>query len=128
MSDPAEEIARMIGSAENPADRALLLVLSSIANTLGRIDIDLQQHRTQFQAHRTEFTAHVMDEQRLLNRGIGMWMALSAALSLCVGFGGWYVVHHIVDVNESQQHAIDVNSNRLSAIEAELRMMQIQKP
>ena len=116
-----DEIGELLKSAESKSERATLLVLHKIATKLGDIDKDFTEHRREFNEHREEFRSHVAEEQRLIERGIGAWMALSGALALGASAGAWYVGAHITDVNKTQQIVIDANANRLTAIEQHLK-------
>ena len=122
-----DEIAELLKHAESPSERATLLVLHKIATKLGDIDKDFTEHRREFNEHREEFRSHVAEEQKLLARGLGAWMILSGALAIGASAGAWYVGAHITDVNKVQQVVIDLNSNRLTAIEQQLRDLVTQR-
>ena len=116
-----DEIAKLLEQAESPKDRALLIVLFRIQQNLTDMGNDFTEHRKEFSDHRVEFKAHVNDEQRLLTRGMAAWMTLTLLLSMGSSLGAWYVGHHIVGVNDSQQSQIDANTNRLSTLEAQVK-------
>jgi len=129
-----DEIARLMEQANEPRDRAFLLIMLKIADKLGDLDSAFVDHRKEFAEHRdtttarhdvfnVKFDAHVRDEQSLINRGLGAWMVLSALLVFVLGVGGWYIAHHILDVNATQQVSIDLNSNRLTALETLIRQL-----
>jgi len=44
---------------------------------------------------------------------------IASLLAGVISIGGWYVGHHVLAVNESQQANIDKNNNRITALEAE---------
>jgi hypothetical protein len=120
-----QAIRQAIEAAGTPSERALLMVLLEIdrglsANTeaTNRIAVQFQVHSNDVNnfIHQT-FRAHVEDEQRLLNRGLGAWMVLSSLLAAIITVGGWYIGHHILNVNEAQQVQIDAYAARLVKLE-----------
>ena len=129
-----DEIARLMEQANEPRDRAFLLIMLKIADKLGDLDSAFVEHRKEFAENRDtttsrhdlfniKFDAHVREEQSLINRGLGAWMVLSALLVFVLGVGGWYIAHHILDVNAVQQGSIDLNGNRLTALETMMRQL-----
>lgn len=119
-----DEIAKLLENAQTPTERATLLVLYKIQQNLTSINKEFVEHRVEFAEHRTAFTNHVTDEQKLLNKGIGGWMVMSVFLATALSVSGWYISHHIIDLNTAQQITIDINTNRITALETLIRDYQ----
>lgn len=124
MSD--EEIADLLRDADTPRERAHLLVLLQMSQSLTSIASAFEAHRSEFQQHREEFETHVEVFARTNNRLSGAWMATSIILSVVMAVVGWYVAHHVVDVNERQQVQIDAISNRTTAVETRIHALTDQ--
>ena len=112
-----DDIAKMLERSESSTERATLLVLYKIQQNLVALGEEFKEHRADFIVHRGEFKTHVVDEQKLLNRGLGGWVVMSMVLAAALSVSGWYISKHIIDLNTAQQIAIETNSNRLTALE-----------
>ena len=113
-----DEIGKMLENADTPTERAHLLILYKIQQSLSEMIADFIEHRGEFAEHRRDFEKHVVEEQKLFNKGIGAWMVMSIFLAAGLSISGWYISRHIIDINVAQQISIDANSNRLTALES----------
>ena len=142
------EIRAMILGTSSAETRAILLVLQQLAEQSGRMtetlvtmNSNLETHETAFADHVENFNGHAEREEKrdteyriLLARGIAGWKTVAvvgpALLSLVGAFAVYSLNLHIdsihaeIRVNEAQQKMIDLNSNRLTAIETEVRSLR----
>ena len=115
------EIRELLVNAVSPSDKAYLLILLTIQQNLVSLNSAFLEHRDEFASHRIEFTAHVVEEQQLINRGMGAWLVMTVVLAFVVSVGGWYISHHIIDTAENTRTVVDLNSNRITALETLIR-------
>ena len=142
------EIRAMILSTSSPETRAILLVLQQLADQSGRMtetlvtmNSNLETHETAFADHVATFNGHAEKEEArdteyriLLARGIAGWKTVAVVgpvlLSLVGAFAVYSLNLHIdsihieARINEVQQKIIDLNSNRLTALETEIRALR----
>ena len=125
------DIDKMISEEASPEMREVLLLVAeqsratvALTKTVQQIAESFDEHRKEFIEHRDEFRVHVVEETTMLSWGLRVFSVTCSVLVFVVTAGGWYVGHHVIDVNTAQQVSIDVNSNRLTAIEALLRATQ----
>jgi len=131
-----DEISKLLEQATTPLERAILLRVMEQSRTdhehallqreltasVQKLADSFAAHRDEFIVHRKEFAIHVTEEGQLLTWGLRVFSATCAAVLLVSGLGGAFVVRYVLDVNERQQITIDTNSNRLTSIEAILRV------
>lgn len=98
-----DEISDLLRDAESPRERAHLLVLMQMSQSLASIANAFDSHRSQFEQHKNEFDSHAKKFAAQNNKLSGAWMATSIVLSFVLTLAGWYFAHHVVAVNEAQQ-------------------------
>jgi len=121
------QTAALLEQADNtPGARSLALLTIENSRMIGELMLAVQKMvdgqtlaQLEFTQHRVEFKDHVRDEGSLLSAGIKIFALIVSLLAGVISIGGWYVGHHVLAVNESQQANIDKNNNRITALEAE---------
>ncbi len=94
--DPIQEqIEHLIMSADDPKDKAFLLILNKIADNL---DENTKLTRTlteDLKNHTIAFAQHEKDEMALINQGRGVWRAALGAMFLLQALGIWWLQGHL---------------------------------
>lgn len=90
------ELDAMVAAENDPSKRATLMVLNAINRSLNQntlvthtVKDQLTDLKTEFQDHVLGFARHAKDEEALLNKGRGAWMALAwflGVVQIAVGF------------------------------------------
>lgn len=94
--DPIQEqIDQLILSANDPKDKAFLLILNKIAINLEENTGLTRALADDFKAHTIVFQQHEKDEMALINQGRGFWRAALGALFIIQGLGAWWVQTHL---------------------------------
>ena len=122
-----EQTAALLEQAETPGARSIALLTIENTRLIGQLMIAVQRmvdgqtdHREKLDQIDDKLTSHIREEGALLTWGVRVFGGVASLLALVLSLGGWYVGHHIINVNEAQQTAIERHGNRLTAIEAEL--------
>jgi len=135
------EVEKLLAQAETPLHRSLILILMEQTRATLALTSSVQQIAASFAEHRVEFTTHkemvakldvkfddhIVEEGGLLTWGLRVFSVVSGMLVFIVGLFGWYVVRHVIDVNQTQQANIDANNNRLTALETLIREIAARK-
>jgi len=96
------EILALAQQADDAKDRAYLLLLLKINNSLEanteatqEIAKEIQGHVADFASHRIDFQKHVQEEAALFNQGRGAWKVTAVVLSVAqiaaFAVASWYI-------------------------------------
>ena len=85
------DIDQMIMQEDDPKQRAFLIVLNSINNSLIANTETIKDVSEKLDAHLTSYENHVEQEDALLNRGRGAWKVMAWVISgvQVIGLGIW---------------------------------------
>ena len=85
------DIDQMIMQEDDPKQRAFLIVLNSINNSLIANTETIKDVSEKLDAHLTSYENHVEQEDALLNRGRGAWRVMAWVISgvQVIGLGIW---------------------------------------
>lgn len=85
------DIDQMIMQEDDPKQRAFLIVLNSINNSLIANTETIKDVSEKLDAHLTSYENHVEQEEALLNRGRGAWKVMAWVISgvQVIGLGIW---------------------------------------
>lgn len=111
MVDQSGDIEKMIMQENDPKQRAFLIVLNSINNSLIANTNTIREVSDKLESHLAHFEEHTKTEEALVNRGRGMWKIAAWVIGVAqiIGLGIW------------QQAKTD-----LSEINASLQREQVQ--
>ena len=150
------ELSSMLDAATSPVERFLLLerhettkAINDLTTATRALVAALDGHRIdvakEFETLRTEafadrkasaeyreqftgeFRLHVATEELRLSLGLKMLAMFGSLSTIILGSLSWYFGHYVVAVTEFQGQTIAVNSNRLTAIETQIRAMVERK-
>lgn len=85
------DIDQLIMAEDDPKQRAFLIVLNSINNSLIANTETIKDVSEKLDAHLTSYENHVEQEEALLNRGRGAWRVMAWVISgvQVIGLGIW---------------------------------------
>ena len=85
------DIDQLIMAEDDPKQRAFLIVLNSINNSLIANTETIKDVSEKLDAHLTSYENHVEQEEALLNRGRGAWKVMAWVISgvQVIGLGIW---------------------------------------
>lgn len=85
------DIDQLIMQEDDPKQRAFLIVLNSINNSLIANTETIKDVSEKLDAHLTSYENHVEQEEALLNRGRGAWRVMAWVISgvQVIGLGIW---------------------------------------
>lgn len=97
------DIDQMILAEDDPKQRAFLIVLNSINNSLIANTETIKDVSGKLDAHLTSYEKHVEQEDALLNKGRGAWRVMAWVIGAVqmVGLGIW---------NEARTEIKDINA------------------
>jgi hypothetical protein len=93
-----QQIEELIVAAENPKDKAFLLIMNKIATSL-----DANTHLTKalsedFKSHTIAFSEHERKEMELINQGRGGFRVALALLAVLQVFVGFIITNTLTDI------------------------------
>lgn len=119
----AADIERLITEEDDPKQRAFLIVLNSINNSLISNSEATREINSKLEFHLSKFDNHVVAEDGLINQGKGVWRVMSWVLGIsqtaiiAMSSAVWVNVSH----NTEQIHALQIVdaqlAGRVSAVE-----------
>lgn len=101
------DIEKMILEEEDKKQRAFLIVLNSINNSLIANTETIKDVSEKLDAHLTSYENHVEQEDALLNKGRGAWWVVAWVIGVVqvVGLGIWGVASNdIREIHASLKH------------------------
>lgn len=102
-----DEIMRMVQETNDPQTKGMLLVLLRISNNLAA-NTRLTSHLSEsFEAHVDKVNAYMLEGNKMLNRGIGAWKAVSLIGIIVYVVGGFLLSGYITEINNIKQRNID---------------------
>ena len=118
-----DEIRKLIADADDPKDRAFLIILSAINDSLIANTQTISSVSEKLDTHLTKFEEHTRIEEAMVNQGRGMWKLAAGFLGVlqAVGLALWMSVSSsIAELSDFAhkdiaQHA--VIDNRLNSLE-----------
>jgi len=125
------DIDVLISAENDPARRALLIVLQAINRSLEENTLATQQTqsslgelRTDFGIHLTNFATHAINEEAIMNRGKGAWRVMAYVLSAvqAVAIWGWIYSRNEIEGMKSEAHAAELTHQKLQS-----RIEQLEK-
>lgn len=137
MADPEESLRAFLQDANEPRDKALIIVLMDINRNMQKTAADLSKNteltekiEIQVNAQKDAFVAHLVDEQTLFAQGRGMYKGLTATVALVgILFGavatmGAYIGNLHVQRIDELIRSDGVQSGRLFTLEEQVRHLQ----
>lgn len=130
LSSTEESLRLFLQEANEPRDKALIIVLMDINRNMQRTVEDLAKNteltgkiETEVLANRTAFLEHLVDEQKLFSQGKGMYRGLTAAVALIgllfttiMGMGAYIGNLHVGRLDDAVKTAVR-NDGRISVLE-----------
>lgn len=122
--DISMNIETMIAEEDDPKQRAFLIVLNNINNSLLANTITVRDIGGKLDSHLVSYENNVRNSDKLLNRGKGVWMVvvwligLAQVAALAVGSWG---VKELADIHSTQQNA------QISITRVESRVQAVEK-
>ena len=104
----ASQIEDLILQADNPKDKAFLLILNKIANNLDENTNLTKALSADLKLHRDEFAKHEKDEMALINQGRGFLRAAVLGLAAIQAGALWYGNIVLKDFSQVQSDVIDL--------------------
>ncbi len=101
--DIQDQIEELILAADDPKDKAFLLILNKIADNLDENTKLTRTLTNDLRAHTEAFAQHEKDEMALINQGRGFWRAALASVFLLQGLGVWWVQGHLEQMERVQK-------------------------
>lgn len=108
LDDISMNIETMIAEEDDPKQRAFLIVLNNINNSLLANTITVRDIGGKLDSHLVNYENNVRNSDKLINRGKGMWVvfawviALAQAAALAVGT---WAAKELSDIHTTQQNA-----------------------
>lgn len=96
------DINSMIAEENDPRQRAFLIVLNSINNSLIANTTTTMEVAVKLDEHLTHYEQHTSDEAALINKGIGAWKVVAWASGIAQALmvaGGTYLVNDLKDIH-----------------------------
>ena len=132
MTEKVQHDIDVLISAENdPARRAVLIVLQSInrnleANTIAtqQTQLSLGGLRTDFGTHLKNFETHAVNEELLISRGKGAWWVMAYVLSAvqAVAIWGWVDSRNEIKSTKYEAHQSEITHQKMQS-----RIEQLEK-
>ena len=132
MTEKVQHDIDVLISAENdPARRAVLIVLQSINRSLEANTIATKQTQgsvatlsTDFATHLKNFENHAINEEGLMNKGKGAWRVMAYVLFAvqAVAIWGWIYSRNEIEGMKSEAHAAELTHQKLQS-----RIEQLEK-
>ena len=125
------DIDALISAENDPARRAVLIVLNSINRSLEANTIATQQTqlslgglRTDFGLHLDNFEKHAMNEEAIMNKGKGAWWVMAFVLSIVqsIAIYGWNSSRQEIETMKSEAHQAELTHQKLQS-----RIEQLEK-
>lgn len=124
-------IDALISKEDDPARRALLIVLQAINRSLEENTLATQQTqsslgelRTDFGIHLTNFATHAINEEAIMNKGKGAWRVMAYVLSAVQAVAIWCWVD---SRNEIKSMKYEAHAAELIHQKMQSRIEQLEK-
>lgn len=124
LDDISMNIETMIAGEDDPKQRAFLIVLNNINNSLLANTITVRDIGGKLDSHLVSYENNVRNSDKLINRGKGMWVvfawviAIAQAAALAVGT---WAAKELSDIHTTQQNA------QLYITRVEARVQAVEK-
>lgn len=132
MTEKVQHDIDVLISAENdPARRALLIVLQNINRSLEANTIATQQTqlslgglRTDFGVHLKNFENHAFNEEAIMNKGKGAWWVMAFVLSVVqtIAIYGWNSSRNEIEGMKAEAHQSELTHQNMQS-----RIEQLEK-
>jgi len=132
MTEKVQHDIDVLISAENdPARRALLIVLQNINRSLEANTIATQQTqlslgglRTDFGTHLKNFENHAFNEEAIMNKGKGAWWVMAFVLSVVqtIAIYGWNSSRNEIEGMKAEAHQSELTHQNMQS-----RIEQLEK-
>jgi len=119
-----QDIEAMIAEENDPKQRAFLIILNSINQSLVANTVATASLSEKFDNHLTAFEEKVQTDAELLNQGKGMWKAIAWVMGAAQAIGlslAAYVVRDLSDIHR------DLQASRQAETRLELRIDALEK-
>lgn len=117
------EIETMILEENDPKQRAFLIVLNAINNSLVANTDTIREVSSKLETHLTNFDEHTRAEDALLNKGRGAWHIVVWVIGVAqvIGLGIWQLARtDLAEINtslQSQHKEIATHETRITVLE-----------
>lgn len=117
-----EDIQDLIVKAVDPKDKAMLIVLLKISESLRETTHVVKEMRDDFETHMENFAKHEKNEADLISGGRGVVRAAIVFLALLQGIIIWQVSRFVADIDETRDavHQIKIELSRQDQVDKEL--------
>ncbi len=94
-TDTTTDINDLIMGEDDPKQRAFLIVLNSINQSLIANTHTIRDVSEKLEQHLTNFENHARDEEAMINKGRGMWKVAAWVIGIAqvIGLGIWNQAH-----------------------------------
>lgn len=134
MYDQGSEIEQLIMQENDPKQRAFLIVLNSINNSLIANTDTIREVSDKLESHLANFEEHTRSEEALMNRGRGAWQIATWVIGVAqvIGLGIWQQAKSdLADINaalQKEQVLIVKLETRVGTVEENVRALaQVRK-
>ena len=120
------DISQMIADENDPKQRAFLIVLHSINQSLEANTNTVREISDKLEGHLEAFGHHVSSEERLINQGRGAWKIFAWVLGIAqaLATAGWVTqrneMHELGATLQAELIADATTKNRLDTVEKAL--------
>ncbi len=101
--DVKHQIEQLILSESDPRERARLLILLQLNNSLVDNVVAVRELTDEFKHHRKEFEAHVEQEMKFISYGRGAMWGVIAMLAVLQIMAGYIFSEHMADFKEVEK-------------------------
>lgn len=111
------DIEQMIAAEDDHKQRAFLIVLNSINNSLIANTHTIQEVSDKLETHLTNFETHTREEDALLNKGRGAWKVAAWVVGVAqvVGVGIWADTRNDIKTLHAAVAALTASDSRMDA-------------
>ena len=111
------DIEQMIAAEDDHKQRAFLIVLNSINNSLIANTHTIQEVSDKLETHLTNFETHTREEDALLNKGRGAWKVAAWVVGVVqvVGVGIWADTRNDIKTLHAAVAALTASDSRMDA-------------
>lgn len=118
-----EEIRRWIQQANDPQDKALLMIMYEIHSSLQENTRATEAIADAFKDHKTQFDQHIVEERDLFQQGRGLYRAMGWSLGVVSSLAavvmalGIYILNSHININERQERDLQSHHDRITKLE-----------
>lgn len=133
MSCQTSDIEKMIMQEDDPKQRAFLIVLNSINNSLIANTDTIREVSDKLESHLEHFEAHTRAEDAMMNKGRGAWRVAAWVIGVAqiIGLGIWQQAKmDLAEINvtlQREQIQLGKLETRVGQVEENVRAMKVSR-